>query len=84
MTGLPFDPMNPPQLAREDRAVAGCSCGGLQWHVAETGYGEGCTIWAMGPEQRQQAIEDAEAVVRAHTDWLNSTWRAYEEAVRRG
>lgn len=76
--GMPFDPMNPPQLSREDRWVAGCSCGGLQWHA------EGCTLWQVGRETALAAIADAEAVVRAHTDWLNQTWQAYEEGQRRG
>ena len=73
---LGFDPMNPPQLSREDRAVAGCSCGGLQWHE------ERCTIWALAPEERQRAVEAAEQVARAHTDWLNAQLRAWEEAHR--
>jgi hypothetical protein len=74
---MPFDPMNPPQLSREDRLVAGCSCGGLQWHA------EGCTLLQVDRETALAAIADAERVARAHTDWLNSTWRAYEKAVRR-
>jgi hypothetical protein len=78
VSGMPSDPMNPPQLTREDRWVAGCSCGGLQWHA------EGCTLFAMDRETALAAIADAEAVVRAHTDWLNTIWRAFEETMRRG
>ena len=74
---LGFDPMNPPQLSREDRAVAGCSCGGgPQWHEQR------CTIWALAPEERQRAVEAAEQVARAHCDMLNARLRAWEEAHR--
>lgn len=70
MTG--FDPINPPQLSREDRAVAGCSCGGPQWHAEE------CTIWSLDRGQALAAIEDAEAVVRRHTEWLNAQLAAWQ------
>ena len=71
-----FDPMNPPQLSREDRAVAGCSCGGLYWHA------EGCTIWSLDRAQALAAIEEAEAVVKRHTEMLNGMLRAWQEAQR--
>jgi hypothetical protein len=64
--------MNPPQLSREDRAVAGCSCGGLQWHAEE------CTIWSLDRGKALAAIEDAEAVVRRHTEWLNAQLAAWQ------
>ena len=67
-----FDWLNPPQLSREDRRVAGCSCGGLQWHTMD------CDIWLLGCDQALQAITDAEARVRAHTDMLNARLRAWE------
>lgn len=69
-----FDPFNPPQLSREDRAVAGCSCGGLQWHA------EGCTIWSLDRAQVLAAIEDAEAVVKRHGEMLNGMLREWQEA----
>ena len=74
MTG--FDPMNPPQLSREDRAVAGCSCGGLHWHA------EGCTLWSVDREEALAAIEDAEAVVKRHGEMLNRMLRDWQEANR--
>jgi hypothetical protein len=72
VTDLNFDPLNPPQLSREDRAVAGCSCGGLNWHA------QNCSIWLLSREQAQAAIGDAEAVVRRHGDMLNARLRAWE------
>lgn len=77
-----FDPFNPPQLSREDRAVAGCSCGGLYWHRAQ-GYGvEACTFWSLDPEQQQAAVADAEAVVKRHGEMLNGMLRAWEAGLR--
>lgn len=77
-----FDPMNPPQLSREDRAVAGCSCGGLYWHRAP-GYGvEACTLWSLPRAQALAAIEDAEAVVKRHGEMLNGMLRDWQEANR--
>lgn len=72
MTG--FDPFNPPQLSREDRAVAGCSCGGLQWHA------EGCTLFSLEPERALAAIADAEAVVKRHGEMLNGMLHDWQEA----
>jgi hypothetical protein len=68
--------MNPPQLSREDRWVAGCSCGGLHWHAM------GCTLLALPAEERVAAIEAAEQVTRAYCDALNARLRAWEETHR--
>lgn len=76
-----FDPLNPPQLSREDRAVAGCSCGGLHLHAAETIYGKGCTIWSLPREQALAAIEDAEQVVKRHGEMLNARLLAWQETI---
>ena len=75
MSELGFDWLNPPQLSRKERAVVGCDCGGLRLHVL------GCSIFAMDRAAAQQAIEDAEAKVRAHTDMLNVRLRAMPSAV---
>jgi hypothetical protein len=69
---LGFDPLNPPQLSREDRQVVGCDCGGLQWHSWQ------CSIWSMDREQALQAIADAEGRARAHADMLNAKLRVWE------
>ena len=72
MADLGFDWHNPPQLSREDRRVAGCSCGGLQWHTQE------CSIWSMDRAEALAAIDAAEAVVRRHGEMLNDRLRAWE------
>ncbi len=72
MTDLNFDPLNPPQLSREDLRVDGCSCGGIQLHTKE------CSIWSMDREAALAAIDDAEARAKAHTDMLNAKVRAWE------
>lgn len=64
--------MNPPQLSREDRAVAGCSCGGLQWHALN------CTLLDLDSETALRAIADAQAVVRRHGEMLNALLREWE------
>lgn len=46
-------------------AVAGCSCGGLDWH-AQT-----CAIWAAPLAEALAAIDDARSRLREHTDALN-------------
>jgi hypothetical protein len=69
-----FDWLNPPQLSREDRAVAGCNCGGLRLHVLD------CSIFTMATADAEQAIAEAEAKVRAHTDMLNARLRAMPPA----
>lgn len=72
MTELPFDLHNPPQPAPEDRQVAGCSCGGLRWHVQE------CSIWGVDRTVAQEAIAAAEARMAAHADSLNAMLRAWQ------
>lgn len=76
MNDLPFDLLNPPQLPPEARRVAGCSCGGLQWHIQD------CSIWAVDHDVAQEAIAAAQARMTAHTDALNAALHAWQEARR--
>jgi hypothetical protein len=46
-------------------AVAGCSCGGLDWHDPK------CTIWSVPAAEAAAAIGDAHQRLREHTDDLN-------------
>ena len=59
--------------------VEGCTCGGLEWHRAQTGYdppGTGCAIWSLLHEQVQQAVDDALAREREFGVALNAALRA--------
>jgi hypothetical protein len=63
----------PPEVSR----VAGCDCGGLQWHRASSWDNpHGCSIWDMPPEEAQAAIDDALAREQAFTAALNAKLRA--------
>lgn len=49
----PF-PLRSIPIPSEVTAVAGCDCGGLQWHRQD------CTIWQAAPEQALGSIMDAQ------------------------
>lgn len=46
-------------------AVAGCSCGGLDWHR------EDCAIWSVAPDEALAAVEDARRRLREFGEDLN-------------
>ncbi len=46
-------------------AVAGCSCGGLEWHAQD------CTIWTVPPDEAMNALGNARRRLREHTEDLN-------------
>ena len=60
----------------EVSAVAGCDCGGLDWHRAEAFGQPGCSIWALPPEEQRAAIDAAHARLDAFTESLNAGLRA--------
>jgi len=50
--------------------VAGCSCGGLDWHKQD------CTIWSTPADDAIAAVEAARRRVREYGDELNRQLRA--------
>lgn len=62
-------------VPREVTSVAGCDCGGLQWHRAADWRGPGCSIWNEAHEARMAAVDDAERHLRIFTAGLNAQVR---------
>ena len=58
-------------VPREVTAVAGCTCGGLQWHR------EDCTLFSLPYADAQAAVDAAEARLAAYTAHLNAGLRAF-------
>ena len=46
-------------------AVAGCSCGGMEWHEKK------CTLWAVPYDEGLSAIKDAQRRLAEHTEGLS-------------
>jgi hypothetical protein len=62
----------------EVTAVAGCTCGGTEYHRVQSDYdppGSGCSIWAVPPAEAQAAIDAARSRVREFTDALTASLR---------
>lgn len=55
----------PPEVT----AVAGCNCGGMEWHR------EDCSIWQVPYEDARVALDDARAREQAFGDALNARLR---------
>lgn len=72
-------PLRSIPVPAEVTAVTGCTCGGLQWHRAQTIYdppGSGCAIWEQPHEQAQAAVD---AALDREREWgaaLNAKLRA--------
>jgi hypothetical protein len=56
-------------VPREVTAVAGCDCGGLQWH------GTGCSIWKLSEPAARAALDAAEDRLSAYMAKLNASLR---------
>jgi hypothetical protein len=69
-------PLRTIPVPREVSAVAGCDCGGVEWHRAPDGLNPGCSIWRVDHSVAVAAINDAHARERAFTDSLNARLRA--------
>lgn len=68
-------PLRTIEVPREVTQVAGCDCGGIDWHRAP-GFGHpGCSIWQVPHEQAQAAIDAANAREREFTAELNRKLR---------
>lgn len=64
----------PPEVT----TVAGCNCGGVEFHRVQSIYdppGSGCSIWALPREDMLAAIDDANDRQQAFTDGLNARLR---------
>jgi hypothetical protein len=71
-------PLRNVEVPREVTAVAGCTCGGMTFHRAQTAYdppGSGCALWSLPPEQARAAVEAAEERLREFTAALNRRLR---------
>jgi hypothetical protein len=76
-------PLRTIEIPPEVTAVAGCTCGGLEWHRAQSPWdppGSGCALWQIPHDEAQAAIGDAEARLAAWDDELN---RRLAAALRR-
>jgi hypothetical protein len=70
-------------VPREVTAVAGCDCGGMQWHRAASNWsGPGCSIWGLPPGEAAVAVDDAEARLAAYTAALNSALHGRQAPAR--
>jgi hypothetical protein len=70
-------PLRSIDVPLEVSAVAGCDCGGIQWHRSSSWSDpDGCSIWQLPPDERQANMDDAEARLGAFTDALNAKLRA--------
>lgn len=86
MSGSPEDATIPDPLPlrnipvpAEVTRVEGCTCGGLEYHRAQTIYdspGSGCALWALPQDEIRAAVDDALARLDAHTAALNARLRA--------
>jgi hypothetical protein len=71
-------PLRSIPVPAEVTAVAGCTCGGLEWHRAQTIYdppGSGCALWSLPHEQAQAAVDEALAREREWGAALNARLR---------
>jgi hypothetical protein len=72
-------PLRNIETPREVTAVEGCTCGGLEWHRAQTIYdepGSGCAIFSLPPEQAKAAVDDALDRSAEFTSLLNDRLRS--------
>jgi hypothetical protein len=61
----------PAEVARVD----GCTCGGLEYHWAQSVYdppGSGCALWSLPHEQVVAAVDAAQDRLAAFTAGLNA------------
>jgi hypothetical protein len=64
-------PLRTIDVPPEVHAVAGCDCGGVEWHRVSGWSTPGCSIWQLPPQEAQAAVDDAHARERAFTAELN-------------
>ena len=71
-------PLRSIPVPAEVTAVAGCNCGGLEYHRVQSIYdppGSGCSIWSLPHDEAQAAIDAALGREQAFGDGLNAKLR---------
>jgi hypothetical protein len=72
----PFPLRNIPVPA-DVAAVDGCTCGGLEWHRTEAGWGgSGCALRSLPYEEMRSAVDAARDRLDAYVAALNARLRA--------
>jgi hypothetical protein len=70
---LPLRTIEAPQ---EVTQVAGCDCGGLDWHRAASWSYPACSIWQVPRDQAMAAIDDAREREKTFIAALNARLHA--------
>ena len=71
----PF-PLRTIEVPGEVTRVAGCDCGGLDYHRAADWSHPGCSIWQLPHDEAMAAVDDARAREQAFTAGLNEKLQA--------
>jgi hypothetical protein len=67
----PF-PLRAIPVPLEVSEVAGCDCGGAEWHRSGSLSGPECSIWSLPEAERLAAITAAQGRLSAYTAALNA------------
>ena len=70
-------PLRSIPVPTEVSSVAGCDCGGVEWHKGAGWNDPGCSIWSLPAAQQQAAVHAAQDRLTAFSDALTVKLRSH-------